>query len=353
MAMEMSIARAVCYKCGTGYSRHKGFFPISYAPLYKGEGYISVCRECIETMYQQYLLQSKDEKMALRQLCRKLDLYWNSRIYDMVCAKSTSKTLVTRYLEKLNTSAYVGKCYDDTLEEECALWSFGTNEGNPDTEKSVVQQDEPEENVQAQESEVPIFADISDDFEATDDIVKFWGSGYTRTMYGELEQRRQYWMSRLPEGTEDDVGTEALIKQICSLELDINRDRIAGKSVDKSVTVLNNLLGSANLKPAQNKDGADGAIDNTPMGVWIWRFENERPIPEADPELRDVDGIKRYITVWLFGHLCKMLNIRNSYCRMYEEEMAKLRVERPEYDDEDDDSLLYDIFGNNDEANSG
>lgn len=164
-------------------------------------------------------------------------------------------------------------------------------------------------------------------------------------MYRELEQRRQYWMSKFPEGTELDVGTEALIRQICSLELDINRDRIAGKSVDKSVNALNNLLGSANLKPNQQKADGDSAQENTPFGVWIRRWETQRPVPDPDPELEDVDGIIRYISIWFLGHLCKMLGIKNTYCRLYEEEIAKMRVDRPEYEDEDDETLFNDIFG--------
>jgi hypothetical protein len=45
-----------------------------------------------------------------------------------------------------------------------------------------------------------------------------------------------------------------------------------------------------------------------------------------------------------------MLGIKNSYCKLYEEELAKIRVERPEYEDEDDETLFNDIFsaGNSD-----
>ena len=152
-------------------------------------------------------------------------------------------------------------------------------------------------------------------------------------------------MSKFPEGIELDVGTEALIRQICSLELDINRDRIAGKSVDKSVNALNNLLGSANLKPTQQKQDGDNSNENTPFGVWIRRWETQRPIPEPDPDLEDVDGIVRYISIWFLGHLCKMLGIKNTYCKLYEEEIDKMRVDRPEYEDEDDETVFNDIFG--------
>lgn len=57
-----------------------------------------------------------------------------------------------------------------------------------------------------------------------------------------------------------------------------------------------------------------------------------------------MDGIVRYITVWFLGHLCKMLGIKNTYCKLYEDEIAKMRIERPEYEDEDDETMFNDIF---------
>lgn len=40
-----------------------------------------------------------------------------------------------------------------------------------------------------------------------------------------------------------------------------------------------------------------------------------------------------------------MLGVKNSYSKMYEDEISKYRVERPEYDDEDDETVINDIFG--------
>lgn len=326
MAIEMSSDTAICSRCGKKYSRRKGYFPVSYAILHKGIGYIPVCKDCIDTMYNTYLAQCNNAKDAVRQMCRKLDLYWSESVYEMVSRKSTTRSMMTQYIAKINTVSYAGKSYDDTLSESGTLWSF-----DKDANSST---DYDDSNTQAGEI-----------IETPDEIIAFWGSGYSDEMYRELEQRRQYWMSKFPDGIELDVGTEALIRQICSLELDINRDRIAGKSVDKSVNALNNLLGSANLKPTQQKADGDNAQENTPFGVWIRRWETQRPIPDPDPELEDVDGIIRYISIWFLGHLCKMLGIKNTYCRLYEEEIAKMRVDRPEYEDEDDETLFNDIFG--------
>lgn len=338
MAIEISAARAICSKCGTAYSRYKGFFPTSYAILHKGVGHTHVCKDCIDAIYSGYLAQCNDAKDAVRQTCRKLDLYWSEHAYKQVEKKSTTRSMMTQYIAKVNTNTYVGKSYDDTLLEEGTLWNFNQN-------TAPILDD-----VEVDVAEVSDEDYDEDNTEVSEEVVALWGPGYTPEMYSALEQRRSYWMSNLPSDVVVDIGAIAIIKQICSLELDINRDRAAGRAVDKSIAALNTLLGSACLKPTQKKNDGDANTDNTPFGVWIQRWENQRPIPDPDPELEDVDGIIRYISIWYFGHLCKMLGIKNSYCKLYEDELAKMRVERPEYDDEDDEAMFNDIFGAGDET---
>lgn len=327
MAIEVNASSAICSKCGKSYGRRKGYFPVNYGLLYKGVGYVSVCKDCIDAMYNGYLSQCNNARDAVRQMCRKLDLYWSDKVYEIVERKNTTSTMMTSYIAKINTVSYSGKSYDDTLAEEGTLWNWGA--------QRVVKPEPVQESTKTDNEEIEI----------SEDVIAFWGAGYTPEMYTSLEQRRSYWMSRFPEDYELDIGTEAIIRQICSLELDINRDRAAGRAVDKSVNALNTLLGSASLKPTQKKaDDTDSSIDKTPLGVWAQRLEYKRPIKEVDPELQDVDGIVRYISIWYLGHLCKMLGIKNTYCKLYEEEIAKMRVEHPEYEDEDDETLFNDIF---------
>lgn len=190
-----------------------------------------------------------------------------------------------------------------------------------------------------------IDAEAVDEFPpASDDVVAFWGSGYSNRMYAELEQRRAYYMSKFPSDYETDIGSDVLMRQLCKLEVNITKDNAAGKPIDKSVNSLNTLIGSLNLKPTQQKDDSDTSIEKTPFGVWVRRWENQRPIPEPDPEFQDVDGIVRYISIWFLGHLSKMLGIKNAYCKLYEDELAMMRVERPEYEDDDDETMFNDIF---------
>lgn len=333
MPIEMSTDKAVCSRCGTAYGRRRGNFPVSYAAMHKGTGYLSICKTCLENLYETYLAQSNDPKMAVRQVCRKLDIFWNEAVFKSALIKSSTRTVMTQYMTKINTATYAGKSYDDTLLQEGTLWSFGNN---IHVEQPDIQQSNNDEQ-----------SDLSID-DIQEEVRVFWGSGYTPQMYMELEQRRSYWMSRFPSDAELDIGTEALIRQICSLELDINRDRAAGRSVEKSVTALNTLLGSANLKPVQKRnDDADMSLVNTPMGVWLYRYENERPLPEVDDDLKDVNKIKKYIFTWM-GHLCKMLGLKNSYAKLYEDEIARFKVEHPEYDGDDDETIDFDLSSGED-----
>ena len=306
-----------CVRCDRNFKMQRNNFPAAQSPMYKGNnGYIPVCRHCVDELYQHYKDVLGDEKAALRRICLKFDIYWSEQIYNMLYRANTSKSRVLSYISRANLQQFSEKTYDDTLDEE----SIGLAQYSAQETDSV--QEEPA---------------------VSDAVIDFWGLGLSPSFYSELERRLKYWCGNSTDGM--DVGELAVIKQICMLEVTINRDIALGKPIDKSVNSLNSLLGSANLKPVQKKnDSADSAAESTPFGVWIRKIEDTRPIAEPDPELQDVDGIIKYITVWFFGHLCKMLKIENKYSRLYEEEMARLRVERPEYEGEDDEAVFEDIF---------
>ena len=45
------------------------------------------------------------------------------------------------------------------------------------------------------------------------------------------------------------------------------------------------------------------------FGTLIDKWENTRPIPEIDEELKDVDNIGVYLDVFFKGHLAKMMGM--------------------------------------------
>ena len=313
-----------CCRCGTAYSRQKGYFPVSHSPVYRGTGYLPVCSECVDEMYEIYRRKLGDDRRAMKRMCMKLDLYWHDDIYNMVEKSAGVMSRVRQYITKTNFVRYIDKTYDDTIDEEERLEAERNWSWQQDREK-----DDP---------------DAGDQAEVPKDILLFWGPGYTPKMYQELEDRKSYWLSKYPDNTKLSIGEEALLRQICTMEIQINQDRAAGKPIDRSVKTLSGLVGDMSLRPDQQSSSIDASVEQTPFGVWIERWERKRPIPDADPELQDVDHIVKYISTWFLGHLCKMLGIKNTYCKLYEEEMERLRVERPQYADDDDETMFNDIF---------
>lgn len=322
-----------CTRCPRDFTRQKGNFPASQSPIYRENGgYLPVCRHCVDEMYQHYKDVLGNEKAAIRRICMKFDIYWSENVYKMLNKASTSASRVLSYISKSNLIQFVGKTFDDTLDEEAAMPYIG-HEGL----------DDPND----------VDDGCCDDPSVASEVIEFWGSGFTSSFYTELERRFKYWCGDVDRNAMD-VSDCAVIRQICMLEVTIARDTALGKSPDKLVNSLNTLLGSANLKPVQKKkeESLDAITESTPFGVWIRKIENTRPISEPDPALQDVDGIKKYVTVWFFGHLCKMLKIDNKFSQAYEREMAAYRVERPEYEGEDDEAVLEDILDSSNTASS-
>ena len=309
-----------CCCCGLSYSRQKGYFPVSHSPMYRGTGYLPICGECVDKMYEQYCAKLGDDMAAMRRMCMKLDLYWNEDIYAMVQRSAGLHSRVKSYIGKTNIIRYIDKTFDDTLIEEEKKAALRPVESFTFTD------------TREEESQAPI---------VPQEDIDFWGPGFAPDFYQELNKRWLGWTN----GTEiDDPSERSLYKQICILEATIARDSAQGKAIDKNINALNTLLGSMNLRPDRKKDDGDAELEKMPLGVGIQKWENSRPLPETPEEMRDVNGVVKNITTWFLGHACKMVGLRNSYCKLYEDAMEELRVKNPEYADEDDDTLLSDLF---------
>lgn len=321
-----NVGRFKCFSCTRIYDKQSDNFFISGSDIYiENDYYIPWCKKCINDMYKRFIDEYHSDDMAMRRICMMTDSYWSPEIFGMTDKPTSAKTRVELYFSKLNTFKYRGLDYSDTIRDEGG--TIGTvvklpDDSNADDNRKLIS--------------VP------------QETIDFFGPGLSSSMYKELARRYDAWKKKLG-GDISDPGAQAIVKQICNLEMTINRDMTLGRAIDKNTNALNNLLSSANLKPSQRKDELDAEMEATPFGVWINKIENTEPIPEPAPEFRDVDGIGRYITVWFFGHLCHMLHIDNEASRAFEEyqkEKDKYTVEKPHYegDDEEEDPVDEDIF---------
>lgn len=322
-----------CCRCGKCFKKQARNFPASQSQLFKGNGgYLPICNSCLDDLHDHYKHTLGSDKAAIQRLCLKFDIYWSDDVYKITEKANTSSSRIRNYISKTNLFKFIGKTYDTTLDERIVQYGDIVIDAYDEAEE---QEEQKASTVQSTRS-VQVQDFKKKDRVITEDVVKYWGSGYTPDMYAELEDRRDYWRAQYPDGSVLDPGEDALLRQVCNLEIEINAARMAGKSIDKMVTTLNTLLGSMNLKPSQKKENEGAYI---PFGVEIARWEEESPVIDPDPDFQDVDGIRKNSIAWFLGSLCKTMGIQNKYSDAFDEEMLKYTVVRPEYDDGDDDEV--------------
>lgn len=306
-----------CSCCGAGFVTQNNNFQKSNDVLFQANnGYLPWCKKCTDLyVIQTTALFSNNEELAMRDFCQRAG--WNYDLSALVASRETysghrDRSRISHYAAKKNINCDGRKTYIDSIKYEYK---------------------------NRRDSVIESLNDVKDTKKAKLKTVKFFGTGFEEEDYQFLEDEYLDWTTRHECGTK---AQEEIFKQICYAQLDILKAKRAGQSTKDLTKTLQDLLATANLQPKQTKDNT--LAEQNTFGTLIRKWENEKPIPEPDEEWKDVDGIAKYITVYFLGHLCKMMGIKNSYSRMYEFEMNKYKVDKPEY--EDDDEALFDaVFG--------
>lgn len=318
-----------CCRCRRHHTRQKTNYPNSHSPLFRGNnGYLPICSNCLDELYDHYKEALGSGEEAIKRICLKFDIYWSPKVYAMIDKTNTTASRIRTYISKTNLINYIDKTYDDTLDEEYQAQRENANMvTNTDNEYVVADDDTEEGNVGGETKERIVIPSH---------VLQYWGPGLTPDMYPMLEARRKYWLSKLPEGVISDPAEEALLRQICNLEVIVNKDMANGNPIQQNVNTINSLIGSLNMKPSQKKENEGTYV---PFGCEIEKFEEESPIIEEDETFTDVDNIRKNVIAWFTGSLCKTAGIKNEYSDYFDEEIEKYSVKRPEslLDEEEDD----------------
>ena len=319
-------SRLTCSRCGRQidiegmYSNRSTFF--------KMYNKIPFCKDCIDDIYQEYYEKYKNdgktfpEKKAVERICMAFDIYYRDSILERTMSdfeKTPETPLIFLYIRNSKLGGNYRKTYDNTL-----------------LERYDAAKDEKEM--------MSIYNNDDIEFDSrVDNGNEIFGPGFDRCDYIYLATQYEDWTARHECTTK---SQEELFKQLCLTQLQLNKAQRSGNISD--VKALNDTyikqLDAAKLQPKQN--AGDTTAENQTLGTLIDKWENTRPIPEIDEELKDVDKIGLYIDVFFRGHLAKMLNIKNAFSHLYNKFMEKYTVRKPEYADEEDNEALFDaVFG--------
>ena len=311
-AYEASEYRCTC--CGKVYTKQKNNFTTTRSPLFKANnGYVNICNSCRDKYYTRLVnLYSGNEEKALLRMCQIFDWLFNEVPAGMSRENGKDRTRVNEYVNKLNLGqcAKHGSTYVDTIKND----------------------------FKEMKEEVIDSVEETKDSKTKKSTVKFFGTGFTEEDYDFLEEQYTDWTTRHECQSK---AQEEVFKQLCFAQLDILKAKRRGDNAKDELKTFQDLLDTAKLKPKQIN--TDSLSSDRTFGQLIKLWEDEKPIPEPDEEFKDVDGIKRYISVFFLGHLAKMLGVKNKWSKMYEDEMSKYKVEKPEYED-DDEALFESVF---------
>ena len=324
MAPKPAIAkptRLTCSRCGRQIDIIDLYKTTS--PFYDTYKKIPFCKDCLDDLYQEYYDKyskqgyNMPERKAVERICMVLDIYFKESLFQTAMSqyeKTPETPLIMLYIRTARVGRNYQRTYDDTIKDR-----FEVSKEEKEI-KSIYDADDEDFDIRVKEGQ------------------KIFGQGYERSDYIFLYDQYSDWTARHECGTK---SQEELFKNICLTQLSLNK---AQKTNNVSeIKQLNDayikLLDSAKLQPKQN--AGDTTADNQTLGTLIDKWENTRPIPEVDEELRDVDKIGKYISTFFFGHLCKMIGVDNDYAHEYEEYMKTYTVEKPEYTEDDADEAIY------------
>lgn len=314
-----------CCSCGKRFVKQKGNFSHNSSDNYEGNNnYLPICNSCLEREFNKYENELGNELESIHRICLHWDMYFDEKIYNMCKRQNSNSPLIQLYVSRLNMTQYIDKNYDTYLLEQ------------------EVEQEKKETN-----SAIEINTDKTSEEEprVKPETIETFGMGYEEEEYLYLQKEYDDWTTRYECKTK---SQETIFKNICVTGLMSYKASLAGDidNVNKCNQALSKLMADGNLKPSQNTE-FDNANQES-FGVLIKNWEDHDPIPEPEEEWKDIDNIKLYIEVFFLGHLCKMLKIKNTYSKHYEEYIEKYTVRKST--NEEDDSAEYDeaLFGGGD-----
>lgn len=306
-----------CACCGKGFTTRNGNFNKTNDVLFQAnEGYLPWCRDCVSTYVTQITaLYSGNEELAMKDFCQRAG--WNYDINPLLASRETfsghrDRHRILHYAAKKNLNCGGRKTFIDTIKF------------NYENRKDNV---------------IETIDDAKELGKVKLKTVRFWGTGFSDEDYIYLQDQYEDWTQRHECKTK---AQEEIFKRICFKQLEILKATRAGLSTKDLDATYQNLLATGNLQPKQTN--MDALAEDRTFGQLIRIWEDEKPIPKPDKDFEDVDGIGKYISVFFLGHLAKMVGIKNRFSRMYDEEMAKYTVNKPEYE-EDTEALFDAIFG--------
>lgn len=230
-------------------------------------GYMSVCKDCINEIYSKLYLAERDVHKAILRTCRVINLAYNNDTVDSTIkqvdgkdVKEYSKEFFGLYKRKLSGIFEREDNLDLTFKEP--------------EDKSAIKDNS------------------LDQSEETVNLVNMWGDGYSIEDYNWLENEYSKWIKYHKSDTMAEV---TLLKEIVWKNYEIKKARMEGKSTSSLVKELQDLMKTASVDPAKSTIAGSSENRDT-FSSFIKLIEEKEPAEYyKDKKLfEDFDNIGAY-----------------------------------------------------------
>jgi hypothetical protein len=266
-------------------------------------GIMSVCKSCIQKLYDKIFIETESIERTIHKICILLNVKFSNEIVD-----ATRKHIETLQENGKNVNMVFGiykqkitatnKSMDKSIEEYNGYFDVGTIF----TEKQI------------DVKKIPI----------PQEVIDFWGDDMPEEDILFLEKEFASFTQTHSTDTRAEV---VLLKQVCFNLLDIKKERLAGNNTIKLVKELQELMTKLAISPNVAKSNSLNAGGDS-FGQWIADIEKEEPAQwlKSDPKgeiYRDVGNTEEYFQKYIVRPLKNFIQGSRDFNTDENEEMEK------------------------------
>lgn len=228
----------------------------------ENDGYTSVCRQCINTLLEDYKNALGDTSEAIKRICMYTGLYYDEALMSRLNTADIVTDVFSKYLKTLKCSRNKELTYDDYLLEQTYV---RTTEVQPDKKGPTQRQ------------------------------LTFWGPGFSDNEYGLLDKHYQELMEQY---SSDDAITDIYIRDLCELKVLQGRALIDQRMDDfmKYKSLYQKTAKEANLNPKKKK--GEESAEELSWGKFISIVEEYAPAEYYKDKSKYVDylGLEKAVS---------------------------------------------------------
>lgn len=261
-----------CRKCMNSLPS-KDFYECVDGGFVDANGLMSVCKDCIQEMYDTLFAENQSLEKSIHKMCTSLNVLFSN---EAISATRAHINTITESGKKV--SAVFGIYKQKILSTQKTMNKSGIEDmsyedvGTIFTEKEV----------------------ITPAISIPQSVIDFWGDDIARADVLYLE--REYGNFKKTHET-DSYAKIVLLKEVCYIMLHIKQLRAVGDDIDDSLKQLQTLMKNLAISPGATK--GDASKESETFGLWIQDIEQFEPAQwlKTDPKgdmYRDVANVDAY-----------------------------------------------------------